>query len=347
MKEQHKYRVRIIDIAEELGVSTATVSNVINGKTKKISDKTVERVQKKLEEKNYIPNMAAILLAQNSSKIICVIISDHDKYEGSVIQDPFVSALLDKLGREFESNNYFMMVKKTTDINEVVKYASMWNMAGLVLIGFCSQEYDDLRKRIHVPFVVMDGFFDPKEKCANIGIDDFMGGYIMGQYFIRKGHKRVMYVSDNDMCMDHKRYSGLIQAFEDNNVDNYKIKLEIIPMQKDKRLLYYKNIIEQLKEFTSIFCASDAYAIEVMNYLIDSGYRIPEDISIAGFDDIPASTIVRPALTTIRQDIGIRAENAMRLLNELIRGEVKESNLMIPVELVERNSVKDLKNISI
>lgn len=180
MEEERKNRVRIIDIAEELGVSTATVSNVINGKTKKISDKTIERVQKKLEERNYIPNMAAVLLAQNSSQIVCVIISDHDKYEGSVMQDPFVSSLIDKLEHEVEKNNYFMMIKKTRNINEVVKYASMWNMAGLILIGFCAQEYDNLRKRIHVPFVVMDGFFEPKEKCANIGIDDFIGGYIMG-----------------------------------------------------------------------------------------------------------------------------------------------------------------------
>ncbi|HCW53282.1 MAG TPA: LacI family transcriptional regulator, partial [Clostridium sp.] len=213
MEEEQKNRVRIVDIAEELGVSTATVSNVINGKTKKISDKTIERVQKKLEEKNYIPNMAAVLLAQNSSKIVCVIISDHDKYEGSVMQDPFVSSLLDKLEHEVEKNNYFMMIKKTRNINEVVKYASMWNMAGLVLIGFCAQEYDNLRKRIHVPFVVMDGFFEPKEKCANIGIDDFVGGYIMGKYFIEKGHKKVIYVSDNDLCMDHNRYVGLVQAF--------------------------------------------------------------------------------------------------------------------------------------
>ena len=334
MEEERKNRVRIIDIAEELGVSTATVSNVINGKTKKISDKTIERVQKKLEERNYIPNMAAVLLAQNSSQIVCVIISDHDKYEGSVMQDPFVSSLIDKLEHEVEKNNYFMMIKKTRNINEVVKYASMWNMAGLILIGFCAQEYDNLRKRIHVPFVVMDGFFEPKEKCANIGIDDFIGGYIMGQYLIKKGHKRVMYVSDNDMCMDHNRYIGLKQAFKDNNVEKYNINLEIIPMMKEQRFLHYKKITEKLRSFTAIFCASDAYAIELMNYLMDNGYNIPEDISIVGFDDIHEATIVRPALTTIKQDVGLRAEKAMKLLTELINGDIEENNIVLPVKLV-------------
>ena len=75
-------RIRIVDIAEELGVSTATVSNVIHGKTKKISDETVKRVQQLLEERQYIPSMAGILLAQNDSKIIGVVINDHEKYEG-------------------------------------------------------------------------------------------------------------------------------------------------------------------------------------------------------------------------------------------------------------------------
>ena len=87
-------RVRIVDIAEELGLSTATVSNVIHGKTKKISDETVKRVQQLLEERQYIPSMAGILLAQNDSRIIGVVINNHEKYEGHVLEDPFVASSL-------------------------------------------------------------------------------------------------------------------------------------------------------------------------------------------------------------------------------------------------------------
>ena len=79
-------RVRISDIADELGLSTATVSNVIHGKTKKISDETIKRVMELLEERRYIPNMAAILLAQNSSKIVGVFVNDHEKYEGEMVR---------------------------------------------------------------------------------------------------------------------------------------------------------------------------------------------------------------------------------------------------------------------
>ncbi len=339
MEVNSNRRVTIKDIAEELGVSTATVSNVINGKTKKISDKTVERVQKKLDEKRYIPNMAGILLAQNSSKIICVVISQHDKYEGKILQDPFVSSLMDNIAVEIEKNNYFMMIKITENISEVIKYASMWNMAGLILIGFCSQDYNSLRKRIHIPFVVMDGFFEPEEKCANVSIDDFQGGYLMGQYLINMGHKKVMYISDNDQCMDYNRYMGLRKSLVDNHINENDAVLEIIPMHKDERMIYYRDFENKIKDFTAVFCASDAYAIELMNYLSDRGYMIPHDISIAGFDDIPSAKIVRPSLTTIRQDIKMRAAKAMNLLNDQISGDIKENNIVLPVELVERKSV--------
>lgn len=340
VQQNYNNRIRIKDIAEELGVSTATVSNVINGKTKKISDATVEKVQKMVEEKNYIPNMAAVLLAQNDSKIVCIAISNHDKYEGTTLQDPFVSSLLDNMAVELEKSNYFMMIKLVEDINEIIRYASMWNMSGLILIGFCMQDYDNLRKKIHIPFVVMDGFFQPQEKCANIGIDDFQGGYEMGKYLVKMGHKNIMYVSDNDLCMDHNRYMGLKHFFKENNLDDCNVKLELIPLHKDERIKYYKILDKKLNDFTAIFCASDAYAIEVMNYLQDNGYKIPEDISIAGFDDIPACQIVRPSLTTIKQDIKLRAITAMNLLNEQIEGNIKRNNVILPVKLVERDSVK-------
>lgn len=90
-------KVRIVDIAEELGLSTATVSYVLHGKTERISDQTVKRVQAALTERGYIPNMAATLLAQNNSRIIGVVVNDHPKYEGRVLEDPFVSGALNAL----------------------------------------------------------------------------------------------------------------------------------------------------------------------------------------------------------------------------------------------------------
>ena len=128
-------RVRICDIAEELGLSTATVSNVIHGKTNKFSDETVQRVTALLEKRQYIPSMAGILLAQNSSGIIGVFVNDHPKYAGHTLRDGFIAASLDALSTEIEAGGQFMMVKKAQCAGEVVRFASMWNMDGIVMIG--------------------------------------------------------------------------------------------------------------------------------------------------------------------------------------------------------------------
>ena len=165
MEEQ---RVRIRDIAEELGLSTATVSNVIHGKTKKISDETVKRVQALLEERQYIPSMAGNLLAQNSSKIVGVFINDHEKYEGHTLDDVFIASSLNYLSSEIENHGQFMMVKKAKNPEEVIQFASMWNMDGLVMIGFCDQDYMYLRNHMRIPFVVYDGFCENPERIFNI-----------------------------------------------------------------------------------------------------------------------------------------------------------------------------------
>lgn len=330
-------RVRIKDIADELGLSTATVSNVIHGKTKKISKETVRRVQALLEEKQYIPNMAAVLLAQNSSKMICLVISNHEKYEDKLLQDPFISALVNHLAYEIEEKGYFMMVKRTKEIGEVIRYASMWNMEGLVLTGFCKQDYDELRRNIRIPFVVMDGFFSPHSQCANIGIDNMDGGYQVGQYLISKGHKQVLFIADNQVDMDYERYMGLRKAYEKAGYEvNEVVHFKKIGLSYEERLIDYQQILNQHHQITAIFAASDAYAIEVMNYLIDHQVKIPDEVSIIGFDDIPAATLVRPQLTTVHQDIAKRAKEAISFLYH--KGEGKE--VVLPVELIERESVK-------
>ena len=335
-------RITIKDIAEELGVSTATVSNVIHGKTKKISERTIIKVQEKLEESGYIPNMAAVLLAQNSSKIICVVLSDDKKYEGEMIKDPFVSAILNGLSHNIEDAGYFMMFKAEPEIKRIIQYASMWNMAGLILIGYCKQEYDELRSRIHIPFVVIDGYFQKSEKYANIAIDNFDGGYQAGCYLRNCGHENVVFLSDNDSCGDHERFLGFYKAFEESGILLPKEAFILLPAKRDLRKIYFEEIRKELPDYTAAFCASDLYAIEFMNDLWDHGIAVPEVFSVIGFDDIPAAKLVRPSLTTIHQDMDQRALVAVKKLDMLVKGSGNVENEVLPVCLIERNSVRKI-----
>lgn len=334
-------RVRIADIAEELGLSTATVSNVIHGKTKKISEETVKRVQELLEEKKYIPNMAAVLLAQNSSKIIGVVVHNHEKYEGHVLEDGFIASSLNYLADEMEENGYFMMVRTTKNWNDIARFASMWNMEGLVLIGFCEQDYQSLRECMHIPFVVYDGFLENPGRLSNIVLDDYGGGKAMGAYLKRMGHEKVLCISDNDTCMDLQRFLGLKAGMEDgeDGKTETEVRLMLVPMEQERRHRFYQEHLEEIRRHTAVFAVSDVYAIELMYMLRAQGIAVPEEISVAGFDDIPLCRQIYPALTTIRQDGKKRARLALQMLKELKRNEGRGRTELLSVELVERGSV--------
>ena len=198
-------KVRIKDVAEALGVSTATVSNVLHGKTKKISDATVKRVQEKLNEMGYVPNMAATLLAQNNSRIIGVVVNDHPKYEGHVLEDPYVCSALNALSNEIDNAGYFMMLRKSSQISEIPVFASMWNMDGMIIMGFCQDDYQSLRDKIRIPFVVYDGFFVNDRNICNLMLDDYDGGRQVGEYIRNHGKKHVLCIADNKLSPDYDR----------------------------------------------------------------------------------------------------------------------------------------------
>lgn len=327
-------RVRIVDIAEELGVSTATVSNVIHGKTKKISDETVRRVQELLEKRQYIPSMAGILLAQNSSRIIGVVVNDHIKYEGKVLEDGFVSASLNALMSELEKTGYFMMVKVTTQWSDIVRFASMWNMDGLVLIGFCERDYEQLRNKMHIPFVVYDGFVEEDRRICNLLIDNYDGGCQVGAYLSSMGHRRILCVSDNDICVDRDRMAGCRAGAVNCTVDWCQI-----PMTRRERDSFYEKKLSDIMQYTAVFAMSDVYAVELVCFLHKKHISVPEDISVVGFDNTGLCEQCYPRLTTVGQDAGLRARMAVKVLRELKEGECEKPVRGLPVRLILRDSV--------
>lgn len=330
-------RIRIADLAEELGVSTATVSNVIHGKTKKISDETVKRVQALLEEKQYIPSMAGILLARNDSRIVGVVVNNHEKYEGKVLEDAFVSASLNALLFALEEAGYFMMIKATQDWSEVERFASMWNMDGMVLLGFCDSDYEKLREKMHIPFVVYDGYFEKNRGICNLTIDNFDGGRQVGEYLRQMGHRHALLVSDNDICVDAERMAGFRAGFIDGETDFLKV-----PMNREGRYRYYRENLERIQMCTAVFAVSDVYAAELIHFLLEQGISVPGEISVVGFDDNAICENCFPRLTTVGQDAGERARMAVHALKRLREGGAEPMEEVLPVRLMIRDSVKKL-----
>ena len=332
-------RVRIADVADALGLSTATVSKVIHGKTEKISDETVKRVQQELERSGYIPNMAGILLARNNSRIIGVVVNDNEKYEGRVLEDGFVMSSLNALSHEVNEKGYFLMIKTTSDISEIPVFASMWNMDGLILMGFCEADYEKLRNQMRISFVVYDGYFEKCSKVVNLVINHYDGGYQAGKYLKELGHKKALCIADNFICMDKERIEGFSKAFGAGE----RLRWEIPKTEKERMCFYEEKYRELIKSnVTAVFAVSDFYALEFMRFLQGKGIQIPKDIQIIGFDDNLASRESNPALTTIHQEAPLRAKTAIKCLEAMRDGAECETEIVLPVELIKRESTSKL-----
>lgn len=235
-----------------------------------------------MEERQYIPSMAGILLAQNDSRIIGVVMNDHEKYEGHTLEDGFISASVNALTKEVEQAGCFLMLRLAKECDEIPRFASMWNMVGVIVIGFCEQDYQKIRSRMHIPMVIYDGFLSEQGAFVNIEADHYGGGMEVGKYLQEKGHTRVLCISDNDICMDLLRFQGLQSVIS-------AAKLVIIPHETDKRYSFYEKHLEEILSYSAVFAVSDYYAIDLLQFLQAHGNEImcshDSDQSCSIFDD--------------------------------------------------------------
>lgn len=283
--------------------------------------------------------MAGILLARNNSRIIGVVIDDNVKYEGRVLEDGFVMASLNALSHEVNKKGYFLMIKTTVDINEIAVFASMWNMDGLILMGFCEADYERLRSQMRISFVVYDGYFKNCSKIVNLVIDHYSGGYQAGAYFKELGHRRALCISDNNICMDKERMDGFREAF-----DAEKTVIWQVPKTTKERHIFYEKKLQDflMMKITAVFAVSDYYALDFMHFIQERGLRVPEQVQIIGFDDNEASRESLPSLTTIHQDAKIRAETALECIEAMRDGRDCKAKIVLPVELVKRESTRKI-----
>lgn len=333
--------VRIKDIAAEAGVSPTTVSNVIHGNTKKVSPATIKKIEKILNERQYIPSMGAKMLAGNSSHLVGILIGRGRGNSRSLAEDPFTSVLLSTLEQNIFDHGYYTLFHMSDTPEDTWKLAAAWNVEGLITIGLSPSDNRRIQERCHVPLVTIDVYYNPDELpgAGNIGLQDYEGGNMMASWLISKGHRDFLFLSDNDTGVDHMRWLGIIHALGQKGLNTQKRHL-ILPKKRSQRFEFYQMNRNLFLKSKALFFASDFYACEAVNYFSSAGIDVPKDLSVAGFDDSVYSCLCYPNLTTIRQDVPAKGKAAVDKLFALIGGETGIlMNERLPVELIVRDSV--------
>ena len=335
--------IRIKDIADRAGVSPTTVSNVIHGKTGRVSKATVEKINRILKEMEYVPSISARMLANNSFGLIGVALGFMKKGNASSFEDPFVSAMLGNLEYQIREHGYYMMLVARHEQDDLMQQALGWNFDGMIAMALKEKEIAELSERLGKPLVTIDQYLPPELGVRSITMDDRGGAYQMSQYLIGKGHKKFLFLSDCDLGVDHYRWLGVRQAMEEAGIEDFESRHIVIPWDPEQREKAYEEMLPFFKKQTALFFSSDYYALEASNFLQNRGIKVPEEISIAGFDDVTYATLARPKLTTVHQMVDGKARRAVEVLMHLIQDEPVQKDIPpLPTTLVERESVRDL-----
>ena len=336
--------ITIKEIARSLGMSTTTVSNVIHGKTSQVSAETIERVRKFLEEVDYVPNINARNLAQNQSRIIGVAMKTQDYKYPNLMKDPFVSEMIGGIEKVIRTEGYFMMLYISNDIAEIMRHVSTWNADGLLLYDMLDDDGDRISRRYKKPVVCIDTYSEEgNEGFCNVGLDDEEAAFCMTRYLLENGHRRIAFLADNRIGVDLRRFRGYRRALREAGVEYSDRNFCLLRPEPEERERSLDKICENLREYSAVFCVSDYYACMLMSALRDRNILVPDDISVAGFDDNDYAKLYRPALTTVHQDAEEKGAAAARMLIGLIRGEEPSSGqILLPFELKIRDSVKKL-----
>lgn len=343
--------ITIKEIADMANVSTTTVSNVIHGKTQRMSPETKSRIERILKEQNYITNMGARMIASNHSKLIAVIINNPNSEDKNALQDPYTSELLGAIERAIRNKGYYMITyiaeqeqSVSGHLDDAIKMAQSWKTDGLILLGLDTQESEFLLQSLSIPLVFLDCFCK-NPACVNIGVDDESGGYQITNYLLKHGHKKICFLADRQepIDVDAARLKGHIRALQEHGLTFYKENIVALPRKKENRIQVFKHLLEDIEKYTALLFTSDYYAYDAMRFFQKHGISIPQDISITGFDDNFFSQIVTPAITTIHQDISRKGELAVeKLMSMIANGSIQEKSSILPVHVVERESVKNI-----
>ena len=342
------------EIADMCGVSTSTISNILNGKLK-VSEATRQRVLEVVKQTGYQPNYFAQGMRKQKTNIIGIITEDLIQFSSPPIVERIMAYCEDMNYRTILINMRMYDKWRNTWYEDEKKLQSVLQPAiqellsikvdGIMYVAGHGRIINCFPDDFKVPAMVVYAY-SKSPKFTSVVIDDEKGGYDVTRYLISKGHRKIgMIAGTADNMHTQKRSLGYQKAlYEDRILYNP----DWIRYGDWKRQSGYQECGELIKEgVTAIFCMNDDMAAGVYDYLYEHGMKVGEDISLVGYDNVEISGYLKPALTTNElpfAEIGTKsAELMIRSLMEDNEGSEAAEIVKIPCRIIERNSVRDAK----
>lgn len=329
--------VALADIARRAGVSTATVSRALNEQTSVlVGAESRQRIQDLAQEMNYRVHSGARSLRRQRTEVVALV----NRAPHRQISDPFLSEFTGEIGEALEQHGYDVLLANRAQhggdwIDRLVRGR---RVDGLVVTHRATRDPDiDALIELGVPFVVLGRPFEG-QRYISTGSDNDRGGYLAGAHLIELGHRQIAAITGPlSKTESNERYRGFGRVLGDAGVELPPDRI----VQTDYQLPFVQEGIARLlatrPAITAVFVGSDVMAMAALEVIQRQGRRVPDDVSIVSFDDIPLAAYTSPPLTTVHQDIRLIGHLLAEQVVAQIEGRAVES-ATLPVELVPRSS---------
>ena len=333
----------IKDVAKMAGVSTTTVSHVIN-KTRFVAKETEEAVMQAIKSLKYSPSAVARSLKVNTTKSIGMIVTTSES--------PYFAEIIHAVEDHCYRQGYSLFLCNTQNDPEKIKnhveMLTKKRVDGLLVMcsEYTQHSLDVLSSFSSVPMVVMD--WGPNTDTDIIEDNSFTGGYLATKHLIDCGHKEIgLIAGELDKTTARTRYEGFVKAMNEVNLPIHENWIMEGFFEPEDGYECMNKILAQDSLPTAVFCCNDVMALGAISAITEKGLRVPDDISIIGYDNIHSSRFYAPPLTTIHQSKSRLGAQAVNLLFERIANKDNDNHekhrIAIHPELVIRKSVRNLK----
>ena len=332
----------IKDIARECGCAVGTVSRVLNNHPD-VSDRTREKVLAVVQKHNFILNTNAKQLKEQNRKTIVIIV----KGTSSIL----LNSLLERIQKRIEPLPYNASVVVLDEYDNEAKAANRiyyeQKPVGIIFLGGSPDLFKDDFAKLLVPCVVISNEAQLIDgvSLSSVSTDNFTAAQYSANYLIHNGHEKIGVIGGDlgGSGITQRRYDGFLSALSRAGLTfDYEKAYVTSKYSFEDGAVAARRLLEKFPDLTAIFAMSDAMAIGACRELSDSGYKIPDDISIIGFDGISLGDFYCPRLTTIRQLCDPLVDEGLKILLDSIENNALPVNKYIPFEFVQGESVKHI-----